>query len=439
MWDHIFAFVMDMYRRGPETVTAAVLGVLLGVLSMWQLNRRATRADAELMTLKLGRAREIERELTRQLELSRELELKARESGRQLINEGTLKDAEIFEQRLQRQRAERLAASRKRHLRELSLQIRQVVDTDGRVWEADVPDDVPRFVPRSDRRATIVAVINLKGGVGKTTLSANLGATFAARGESVLAVDLDFQHSLSDLCFTEQQRDDLLTQGCLIDRLFESGGRTTPQLPQWMARVGDSPLRVVVADEGLETAEERVRAAWLLKEAGGDARFLLRAALHSPAVADEVDWVFLDCPPRLTTAAVNALCAADYVLIPTILDAVSSNAVPRLLQWLTRLKHRDRLCPQLELLGVLANKTHQLKQLTGLEATRWDSLQGQCSPKWPVPIHFFEQFVPSKVDFARAAAEARFAIDQSDDIRARFLDLADEIRSRVPQLCKSAT
>ncbi|MDZ4684662.1 MAG: ParA family protein [Planctomycetaceae bacterium] len=439
MWDHIFGFVMEMYRRGPESVTAAVIGVLLGALMMWQLQRRAAKADAELATLKLGRAREIELELTRQLELSRELELKAREAGRRLINEGTLKDAEIFEQRLQRQRAERLAASRKRHLRDLSVQIRQVVDTDGRIWESDVPGDVPRFVPRSDRRATIVAVINLKGGVGKTTLSANLSGTFAARGESVLAVDLDFQHSLSDLCFTEQQRDELLRHGCLIDRLFEAGGRTTSHLPQWMARVGDSALRVVVADEGLETAEERVRAAWLLKESGIDARFLLRAAIHTPAVADEVDWIFLDCPPRLTTAAVNALCAADYVLIPTILDAVSSNAVPRLLQWLTRLKHKDRLCPQLELLGVLANKTHQLKQLTAMEATRWDSLQGQCSPKWPVPIHFFEQFVPSKVDFARAAAEARFAIDQSDDIRARFLDLADEIRNRVPQLCKSAT
>jgi cellulose biosynthesis protein BcsQ len=284
----------------------------------------------------------------------------------------------------------------------------------------------------------VIAVINLKGGVGKTTLSANLGATLAASGEAVLAIDLDYQHSLSDLCFPEQRRDELLAHNCLIDRLFEAGGRTTSLLPQWTARVGDSSLHAVVADEGLQTAEERVRAAWLLGKSGVDARYLLRAAIHETSVRDAFDWVVLDCPPRLTTAAINALCAADYVLIPTILDAVSSNAVPRMLQWLQRLKGTERLCPQLELLGVVANKTHQLRQMTALEATRWDSLQGQCAPKWPMPIHFFEQFIPSKVDFARAAAEARFAIDQSSDIRARFMDLAEEIRSRVPLLCKSA-
>lgn len=437
MWEHVFSFFTALARREPEALATGLTGFLVGALFSVAWRRRQSRLESELHQLSLRRAQEIQEGLTHELEEARENLVAARSSAQRLIEQTSRQQSQIFDLELQLQRARQESGRRKRHLKDLSRQIRQVVDTDGKTWETPVPAEVPAFTPRDKRRAVIVAVLNLKGGVGKTTVSANLGATLASQQEQVLLVDLDYQHSLSDLCFPEQQRDDLLAARRLVDRLFEPGGQTMSAFAQWLARVGDSTLQAVVADEDLQEAEERVRAAWLLGESGVDVRFLLRGALHAPAVADQFDWILLDCPPRLTTAAVNALCAADYVLVPTQIDAVSANAVPRLLRWLARLKHLDRLCPHLELLGVLANRTQQLKQFTAKEQTRWSSLQGQCSPRWPQPIHFFRQFVPDKADFAHAASESRFAVDDSAEIRARFLDLVDEIRSRVPQQCKS--
>src|SRR5207253_2061743 len=98
------------------------------------------------------------------------------------------------------------------------------------------------------------------------------------------------------------------------------------------------------ADDGLgntqtlDDLEMELLAKWLLDPAKGDVRYLLRAALHSPAIQEQYDYVLIDCPPRLTTACVNALAASDFLLIPAQADQVSSRSVPHLLKRLKTLR-----------------------------------------------------------------------------------------------------
>ena len=77
---------------------------------------------------------------------------------------------------------------------------------------------------------------------------------------------------------------------------------------------------------------------WQAKITTDDVRYRLRAILHSAEIADRFDFILLDCPPRLTTACINALAASDYVIVPVLPNPISTAAVPRLLQWLKLLR-----------------------------------------------------------------------------------------------------
>jgi cellulose biosynthesis protein BcsQ len=83
-----------------------------------------------------------------------------------------------------------------------------------------------------------------------------------------------------------------------------------------------------------------------------DARFLFRPLFHSQEVLSQYDFVLFDCPPRLTTACVNALGCSDFLLIPVLLEQGSVEALPRTLNWMPRLPH---VC-KAQLLGVVANR-----------------------------------------------------------------------------------
>jgi cellulose biosynthesis protein BcsQ len=108
---------------------------------------------------------------------------------------------------------------------------------------------------------------------------------------------------------------------------------------------------VVAADDSLAEAELKAQARWLVS-GKPDARYLLRQAFHEDQLVSRYDWVFFDCPPRLTTACVNALACCDYLLIPVLLERGSVAALPHTLGWLNQLRH---VTPA-RLLGVVANR-----------------------------------------------------------------------------------
>jgi cellulose biosynthesis protein BcsQ len=215
-------------------------------------------------------------------------------------------------------------------------------------------------------QARILVVANAKGGVGKTTVSANLGARFAELAERenkkpVLLIDLDFQGSLSSMSIVghtnwlppkgQDSKATYLLSGDLKAQDIAGLERCATYKVSGQEATA-SKLRVVTAYYDLAQAENRLMVEWLL-ERKYDVRFRLYDILHSNVVRDAFSLIIIDSPPRLTTAAIQALAAGSHLLIPTILDAPSSEGVVSFVTQVERFK-RDGLCPHLDYIGVVA-------------------------------------------------------------------------------------
>ncbi len=311
---------------------------------------------------------------------------------------------------------------------DLTEQTQRLADFDGKIWEKPSSGPVPPFVPLPQRQVKIIAFANLKGGVGKTTLAANLGALLAEK-HRILLIDLDYQGSLTSLCLPGGPIDEIRRRGEFVDRLFEAPELDLDAFSRCCHAVPErQKMRLIAADESLADVENRAMAQWLLYPERRDMRHVLRSYLHAPAVAEQFDFVLLDCPPRLTTACVNALSAADFVVIPLILDQTSAEAVPRQLRSLKNL--HTVLCPHLQVLGLVANRTSPRETLPHRQQAIWNALPTLCRDTWHQEVHRFRAVIREKSSFADAARANRFAVFFKD-VEPMFRDLAGELRERI--------
>jgi cellulose biosynthesis protein BcsQ len=225
---------------------------------------------------------------------------------------------------------------------------------DGKLWEREVVASPPPFVDPAQRKTRLISVMNLKGGVGKTTLTANIGVALARKGHRVLLVDLDFQGSLTRLCIDFDGIKESLEKKRTVNRFLSEG--PPPPIADIAQRVRGLILEsgccdIIAAGENLAEAELRAQGRWLASP-DPDIRFLFRRSFHLSEVCAAYDYVLFDCPPRLTTATINSLACSDYLLVPVVLEQGSVEALPRTLGWLNKLPHVARA----RLLGVVANR-----------------------------------------------------------------------------------
>lgn len=309
----------------------------------------------------------------------------------------------------------------------LDAQLRGLLDADLKIWDRPVVGQIPPFVPLTLRKTPILAVVNLKGGVGKTTLTANLGAAFASNGQRVLMIDLDYQGSLSSLCLSFQESEDVQRGDRYIHEVFRDDVADPAQaLVQQATRLQQVPGQafLVAAGEEFERVEMNLMMRWHLGATGDDVRYRLREALHASAIVERFDLVLLDCPPRLTTGCINALTACDSVLVPVLLDSRSAEAAPRLFRWLRLL--RPTACPELSIMGVVGNKSIR-QLLVARERAVWEKLKDQCREAWGEPVRHFDEAIvldhPSPSD--------RFAA-LCPKYRDRYLELTDLIFKELP-------
>lgn len=222
----------------------------------------------------------------------------------------------------------------------------------------------------SQPRVPVLSVGNLKGGVGKTTVVANLASALAKRGLRVLAIDMDFQASLSVALPPNimPRRED--SDGAVSALLGESydmfhDGRVTGRGVKPFA-----DLSLVRTSFRLADVEDQLFAAFILGRYKLDPRFALAKKLSDQRLKNDFDLVLIDTPPRLTMASINALCASTHVLIPTALTPMSQSGAITFVEYLK--KFRDTLCPKLQVLGILPTLTRGT--LNGAEDKSLDHL-----------------------------------------------------------------
>ncbi|MCX2164167.1 Sporulation initiation inhibitor protein Soj [Corynebacterium auriscanis] len=195
----------------------------------------------------------------------------------------------------------------------------------------ELPDPAPL---KSHGPASIIAMCNQKGGVGKTTSTINMGSALAAFGRKVLLVDLDPQGALSAGLGIGHQELDVTVYNLLVDNSLSI-----------LDAIHESPvegLDVVPANIDLSAAEIQ-----LVNEVGREQA--LARALRP--VMNDYDFIVIDCQPSLGLLTVNALSCADSVIIPVESEYFSLRGLALLMD--TVEKVRDRLNFRLEVLGIL--------------------------------------------------------------------------------------
>lgn len=179
----------------------------------------------------------------------------------------------------------------------------------------------------------VIAILNQKGGVGKSTTSINLGAALGAMGKQVLLIDLDPQGNTSSGLGIEKNRLD----ACIYDVLISDTKITDIIIPDVCEGLDVAPATINLAGAEVELVSEMAREN-RLKEAVNHIR-------------GKYDYVFIDCPPSLGLLTVNALVAADKLLIPIQCEFYALEGVTKLLDSMKRVK--GLLNPGLEIYGVL--------------------------------------------------------------------------------------
>ena len=179
----------------------------------------------------------------------------------------------------------------------------------------------------------VMAIINQKGGVGKSTTAINLSAALGELGKQVLLVDLDPQGNSSSGLGIEKSQ----VHNCVYDVLLNDVAIEDVIIPD----VGEG-LDLVPATINLAGAEVE-----LVSEMARENR--LKDAVES--LRGKYDYVFIDCPPSLGLLTVNALVAADKLLIPIQCEFYALEGVTKLLDSMKRVK--TRLNPTLDIFGVL--------------------------------------------------------------------------------------
>lgn len=184
--------------------------------------------------------------------------------------------------------------------------------------------------------ARIITVANQKGGVGKTTTAINLATALAAIGEKVLIVDLDPQGNASTGLGIDRKDRELSSYDVMVGRASIVEAATNTAVPE---------LSVVPSTLDLLGVEMEIAGA-------ADRALRMRKALRGPvATSGDFDYVLIDCPPSLNLLTINAMAAADSVLVPLQCEFFALEGLSQLLETVGEV--RVALNPALEIQGIV--------------------------------------------------------------------------------------
>jgi len=273
-------------------------------------------------------------------------------------------------------------------------------------------------------KATVISLVNMKGGVGKTTVAVNLAAYLARdHQKKVLLVDLDPQTNASLSFMPENAWAQWTEQHGSIAQVFELDARRKNEEP---VKLADCIIRgVVPAIPGLDLLPGHLRLTFLdldLAARPGRERILTRKLAK---VLDDYDLILCDCPPNLQTATQNALYASDWFLVPMQPDFLSSIGLSLLLDRLAYLKAELEF--KNKCLGVVFSRVR------GHVAFHQETMKRLPREKDFRKLHFFRTTIPENISLGEApmAAQPIALYDAAASGAEAFRELTNEVVARL--------
>jgi chromosome partitioning protein len=256
-----------------------------------------------------------------------------------------------------------------------------------------------------------LAIANQKGGVGKTTTAINLGTALAAAGKGVLIFDTDPQGNASTGLDIHPDDRTVTSYDVLIGQQPLSKAILPTKVPNLFIAAGDANL------SGLETE----------LMSGERAQFRLRDAIAQFRAETQlsVDYMLIDCPPSLNVLTVNALTAADAVLVPLQTEYFALEGLAQLLATINAVK--QNLNPSLEIQGVVLTMFDKRTTLS-------DQVAQEVRAHFPDKV--YETVIPRNVRISEAPSHGLPAIiyDQNAAGSKAYIKLAKELIERERNL-----
>lgn len=261
--------------------------------------------------------------------------------------------------------------------------------------------------------ARIIAIANQKGGVGKTTTAINLAAALAVMEKKVLLVDCDPQsNATSGLGVTQDE---------IIGRDLYSAFYTPEKISQSI-RYARAPFLSIIPSSPNLVAVELELVDKMARE------YYLKECINQ--VADKFEYVILDCPPSLSLITLNALCAANEILVPLQCEFFALEGIVKLFQTIKQVQ--KRLNSDLALLGIVLTMYDIRNKLT----REVKNEVRRCFGK-----DLFDTVIPRNVRLSEAPSHGKSIIHY--DVKSKgaeaYLGLAKEVILRKPEKKQSET